>query len=239
MAINKVPNTTRGNVGETEVLFEGRVIEVTTRNEYRNMSDTLDYSDYRHVSSTYALVWLGTHGIPPHVRDGVAYISHFGEARDLEFFEQFALIDVSNHFADRYPYYYADVVADVTQADGKQPLLWANYFAWQAYLKAQAEAARQEFERLKAEREVAEAAASAKAAAKAAKRAAADAAGEAAAKQLLASVPPKGTTVTVDGFTGRITWTGVKKFRNKWQARVGIRNSRGEMAWVDAARVTV
>jgi len=71
----------------------------------------------------------------------------------------------------------------------------------------------------------------------AAKKAARIAASQPAAEALLAKVPPKGTTVTVDGVTGKVAWMGTKVYRGRWSARVGVKDAVGQMHWVDAAKV--
>jgi len=246
MAILKTPNGWNLHQSTSSTNFVGRVLKVETVTESRNWSDTLDYTDIRTTQCTWALVWLGTNFVPPRNNNSTRPSTYYmdGEAlpdyaasdvRDLEFFEQFAWVDCTNLHSDRCGFSLSPE-ADAS-ATGGDPLMWANFIAWEAFHKAAAAkriaaneaaaAARAEEARKEAEKREA----------RAAKAAAKDAVGEAAAKQLLAAVPPKGTAVTVDGFTGKITWTGAKKFRGKWQARVGIKNARGEMAWVDAAKV--
>jgi hypothetical protein len=72
--------------------------------------------------------------------------------------------------------------------------------------------------------------------AKAEKKAAKEAQLKDLAEALLARIPVKGTTVTVDGFTGKVFWTGVSKYRNAYNARAGVKDSNGEIAWIDAAK---
>jgi hypothetical protein len=69
---------------------------------------------------------------------------------------------------------------------------------------------------------------------KAEKKAAKEAQLKASAEALLARIPAKGTTVTVDGFTGKVFWTGVSKYRGTYNARAGVKDSRGDVAWIDA-----
>ena len=106
-----------------------------------------------------------------------------------------------------------------------------NLIAWRSY-QAALEA------KLAAAAEKA-AAVAAKAEADRAKRAAAKtaklAAAEAEARKLLAHIPAKGTTVTVDGFTGKVFWTGVSKYYGKWNARAGVKDAKGEVRWIDAS----
>ena len=56
------------------------------------------------------------------------------------------------------------------------------------------------------------------------------------AEKLLARIPAKGTMVTVDGFTGQVFWTGVSKYYGKFNARAGVKNSKGEVQWIDATK---
>jgi membrane protein involved in colicin uptake len=93
-----------------------------------------------------------------------------------------------------------------------------------------------EAEEKRAAAEAQRAAAAAVEAAKAAKKAAKDAALRVEAEKLLARIPPKGTTVTVDGFTGKVFWTGASKYYGKWTARAGVKNAKGTVQWVSADR---
>jgi hypothetical protein len=208
-------------VEETSEEYVGRVIDVRTFWAERNMSDTLDYSDWQRAECTEALVWRGKIGKRcPWDKEEV----------ELPFWEQFVWIDCSNHFVWRGEPH-REAIIDAPGGRGGDPLMWANYIAWVGWSKGQAE---------KAKREAAEAAE--KAAAEKAKRiekekakAAKQDALKAVAEASLANVPPKGTVVTVKGFTGKVAWTGATKYRGKWQARVGVKNAKGIMEWFDAA----
>lgn len=96
-----------------EVLFAGRVIRIEKVTESRNHSDTMDYTDYRPTECTYALVWLGTRGVPPYVsglprgrRIAKPFPSPWDleKVRDLKPEEQFAWIDCTNLHSDRFGY---------------------------------------------------------------------------------------------------------------------------------------
>lgn len=228
-----------GNMDSVDVLFADRVVRIEQLTEIRNWSDTLDYTDMRSVTATYALVWLGTHGVPPHVWHGRQKAdvvpASWLERRDLEFHEQFAWVDCTNMFVDRNGY------ALKAEVDGEygmfgEPLMWANLTAWEAYHKAAAEKRSEELRKEQEARRAEEAAYQAKVAARKAKAAAKDAVLKSEAEQLLARIPAKGTTVTVDGFTGQVFWVGVSKYRGKFNARAGVKDSRGEVQWIDAAR---
>lgn len=228
-----------GALESVDVLFAGRVIRIQELSEVRNWSDTLDYTDMRGVTATYALVWLGTHGVPPHVWHGrpMTYSTpcSWDKPRDLEFHEQFAWIDCTNMFVDRNGY------SLQAKTDGEygmfgEPLMWANLIAWEAHHKAVAEKRAEELRIEREARAAAEAAVAAKKAASKAKRDAKDAIMKAAAEGMLARIPAKGTEVTVDGFTGKVFWTGCSKYRGSWSARAGVKNGKGEVVWVPAEK---
>ena len=40
----------------------------------------------------------------------------------------------------------------------------------------------------------------------------------------------------MDGFTGKVFWMGVSKYRGAYNARAGVKDSKGEVAWIDAAK---
>jgi len=229
------PNSTQ--ITKDETLFVGRVVRIDVVSETRNWSDTMDYTDYRTTKCTYALVYLGRHGIAPY--------NHLGRpttgttalrctpTRDLAVAERFAWVDCTNLFSWRGC---PTLEPQVDTFD--QQLLWGgpemleDLAAWDAAM-----------ETLKA-RAAEERAAAAKAAetqrqatiAKAEKKAAKEAQLKASADALLARIPVKGTTVTVDGFTGKVFWVGVSKYRGAYNARAGVKDSKGEVAWIDAAK---
>lgn len=222
-----------------EAHFAGRVIEVKKFLADRNHSDTMDYSDWRRTECTYALVWLGTRNVPAVGLDGdmpIALLENSAwgiqrDTRDLEFHEQFAWIDCTNICSDRNGYRVDPVVdADPAHYVG-EPEMWMNLIAWRSYQAAL------EAKRVAAAEKAA--AVAAKAEADRAKRAAAKtaklAAAEAEARAMLAHIPARGTTVTVDGFTGKVFWTGVSKYYGKWNARAGVKDAKGEVRWIDAS----
>ncbi len=237
MPITKTNYTNSYNISSVDTLFAGRVIRIEQLTEIRNWSDTLDYTDMRSVTATYALVWLGTHGVPPHAWHGRQKAdvvpASWLEPRTLEFHEQFAWVDCTNMFVDRNGY------ALKAEVDGEygmfgEPLMWANLIAWESHHKAVAEKRAEELRIEQEARLAAEADAAAKKAASKAKRDAKDAILKAAAEGMLARIPAKGTEVTVDGFTGKVFWTGCSKYRGAWSARAGVKNGKGEVIWVPA-----
>lgn len=239
----KYDTTTRVFLGfETTRLFEGRVLRVKHGTEHRNVSDTLDYSDWQTVKTVWALVWLGTHGLPPRFTPGEVVASaevaswELSKVRDLDVGEQYAWIDCSNVFADRNGF---SLEAEVDTFDMQLlhggPAMLDGLAAWEAFHAARREQFLEESRKATAEREAREAAEKAKKDAAAAKRAAKAAAGKAAAEGLLGLIPAKGTRVTVNGFSGTIFWRGVASYYGKWNARAGVKDAKGNVQWIDAA----
>ena len=230
----------------TEAYFQHRVLRIEKTTEVRNWSDTLDYSDHRSTDCTWALVWLGARGVPArdaHYAGGrtVAYIDapkwDADKVRDLEVHEQFAWVDCTNLFVDRNGY---SLVPSVDAFDMQLlhngPEMIEGLAAWDAFHTARI--AREEAERMA---KLAEAAArladeKAKKDARQAKRDAKLQAAKSESEKLLARIPAKGTTVTIDGFTGKVFWVGVSKYYGKWNARAGVKDSKGNVQWIDAAK---
>lgn len=239
MAIIKSYRDRTTGLNTSELFFEGKVLKVESTREDRNWSDTLDYSDYRATTCTWALVWLGEHGVVPSRRG-------FTTARPMAFIEeaswmvrqplapaeQFAWIDCTNLFSDRHGYaLLATVDENWKQAAFGGPVMWENYLLWQAAQEQLKVDASKAFD----ERCIAEAKLKAAADAKVAVKAAKDAALKTAAEALLARIPAKGTVVTVNGFTGKIFWTGVAKYRNQWNANAGVKDTKGVVQWISAS----
>lgn len=229
---------------DTYEFFAGRVLRVEQVSETRNWSDTMDYTDFRSTQCTYALVWLGTHNVPAEgvdtARPRVSYellqvkeLSEYSAAkvRDLEYFEQFAWVDCTNLHSDRMGSRLSAKVDGTI--DSGEPLMLTNLIAWEGYRKSLTEKRLREMEaaaelarKVKAENE-------AKAAARNAKREAKVAATKVVADaELATALPLKGTTVTVDGFTGTVFWMGVRQYRGTWNANAGIKDAKGEVKWV-------
>lgn len=202
---------------------EGRVIEIRRFRDHRNMSDTMDYSDWQTVDCCEALVWLGEENHPG------GYEWH--ASRPLEFHEQFMWVDCSNHFADRCGYVSIPEV-DVHPGNG-EPIMWANLIAWRSHQVGLQKELVAKKEALHAERR-------ARFNAELAKRHEREKKSEeekAAAEQLLRIyAPAKGTSVTVDGVTGTVFWSGVKCYRNKWRSTVGVKDKYGTASWIDISK---
>jgi len=226
---------------EKETLYLGRVVRVETTTETRNWSDTLDYTDMRSTTCTYALVYLGHEGKKPrhhHVGSRLFVTdAPWYEVEALGVGDRFAWIDCTNLFADRNGYGLepvADTFGDIILHSGAE--VYDELAAWEAYHKAVAEARMAEYERVEAVRKAAEEVEKAKKAAHQAKRDAKEVELKASAEKLLARIPAKGTEVTVDGFTGKVFWVGVSKYRGSFSARAGVKDTKGEVVWVDAVR---
>lgn len=240
----KYDPTTNAFLGcETTSLFQGRVLRVVHGSEYRNVSDTLDYSDWQTVKTVRALVWLGTHGLPPRITPGEVVASlevyswELDKVRDLNIGEQYAWIDCSNVFADRNDYsLHPEVDTFDMQLLHGGPQMIEGVAAWEAFHKARNEQFLEEA-RIEAEkRQAIVDAENAKQAARQAKRAAKVAVAKAEAEKLLARIPAKGTVVTIDGFTGKVFWMGVKSYYGKWNARAGVKDARGNVQWIPAEK---
>lgn len=246
MPIVKKSYSNASDPAKTEVYFQHRVLRIEKTKETRNWSDTLDYSDHRPTHCTWALVWLGTRGLPPrdaHYAGGrlVAYIDapkwDADKIRDLEVHEQFAWVDCTNLFSDRNGYSLAPSVDpfDMQLLHGG-PEMIEGLAVWEAYHKARLEKLAEEARIAAAERQAIIDAEKAKKAASQAKRDTKLQAAKSEAEVLLARIPAKGTTVTVDGFTGKVFWMGVKSYYGKWNARAGVKDAKGNVQWVPAEK---
>jgi hypothetical protein len=238
MAIIRTTTEQSTNVVTAQTIhFLGRVVRTEVVTETRNWSDTMDYTDYRSTKCIYALVYMGRHGIAPMTRAGrtaAGVIPYPGsELRDLEAGERFAWIDCTNLFSYRgVPVTTAAVDTFDVQLLHGGPEMFDDLAAWDAHQVVLQKAAAEE-------RQAAAKAAEAQrqaTIAKAEKKAAKEAQLKASAEALLARIPAKGTTVTVDGFTGKVFWMGVSKYRGAYNARAGVKDSKGEVAWIDAAK---
>jgi len=238
MAIIKSYRDQTTKLDASKLFFEGKVLKVESTREDRNWSDTLDYSDFRSTTCTWALVWLGEHGVVPTCRCSPVRPMAFLEEADwmvrqpLAPAEQFAWIDCTNLFSDRHGYaLLATVDENWKQAAFGGPVMWENYLLWQAAQEQLKVDASKAFDA----RVIAEGKLKAAAEAKAAVKTAKDAALKSVAEALLTRIPAKGTVVTVNGFTGKIFWAGVTKYRNVWNANAGVKDAKGLVQWVSAS----
>lgn len=226
-----------------ETLFVGRVLKVEKVQETRNWSDTLDYSDWRTTECTWALVYLGDNAVPP-VLGGARVTTQADyqtgkhswlKPRDLTAGEKFAWIDCTNLFSDRNSYSLVateDTFGDVMLHCGAE--VYDKLMAWEAFHKEETAKRLEEHKARASVRAAEETARQAKVAERQAKKLAKEATLKAEAEKMLARIPAKGTTVTVDGFTGKIFWTGVSKYYGKFTARAGVRDNSGSIQWVPA-----
>ena len=212
-SVLKMPIKVTDNQGKTTDTYVNRTLQVRHFKARRNMSDTLDYSDFQDVECCEALVWTGPTDLA---------------GQDISFEKQFVWLDCSNHFRWRGEDFREPVVDATLSNPACDPLMWANKMAWESYERGQAERRLREAEEEVARRKVKQAAYDAAAVVGKAKELAAKAAAEA----QLATLPKKGTQVKVLGqFTGKVFWMGAVKFRGKWQAKVGVKNAAGAVAW--------
>ena len=224
---------------ETSEGFAGRVVRIMQRSEYRNLSDTLDYSDFQTITATYALVWLGTHGLAgrrergyvgdlPRVdHDSQFRISCGDAARDLAAHEQFGWIDCTNAFVWRGCDELVPRVDEVLDAGAVAALP-----VWEAEQKRLDDERLAQIAADKVRREAEAAAEAAKKAAREAKKAAKLEASKAAADADYVMVAPmKGSIVTVAGFTGTLFWIGVKEYRGQYGVRIGVKDAKGNVQW--------
>jgi hypothetical protein len=201
--------------GEETTTYTGRVVEVTETREQRNLSDTLDYSDWQTVRVVHALVWLGPEGKPE---------------------DQFTWIDCSNLFAWRGEPVKTAVVDGapnnfMSALNPEAPLMWTNLTIYKQFKIDEAREAEEARARLFAQVEAERQAFADKKSAAALKRQATDEAKCAAAEALLEGVAKGKTYTTKEGFTGNLFWKGAKKYRGTWSARVGLKDPNGQVVW--------
>ena len=205
--------------------YAGRVIEVRRYKELRNMSDTMDYNDWRTVDCCDALVWLGTEGHPGNYE--------WNPRRPLEFHEQFKWVDCSNHFSDRCGYTLHPEADAWTSESRGDPLMWANLLAWRGHQEALRKEKIAQKEAADAERRERF---NAQLAADAARKQAVEEKKAEAESLLRIWAPAKGAEVTLEGLTGTVFWTGVKHYRGAWRSTVGVKDGYGTAHWLDISK---
>lgn len=221
MAITKRIYSKDSNNGRVETCFSGRVVRVEQRRELRNWGAPAspDASCYIDTDCTFALVWVG----------GTLSDVELGLVRWLQPSNRFVWLDCTNINAD-WAGYGLGATVDAEMGAG-DPAMWADYAAWQ-----QTETARKAKEAQEAEAKAAELVArKARDAAAKAKRTAKLEAQRAGVEAAMARTPAKGTEVTVGDFAGRVFWSGVKMYRGNWKGTVGLKDSRGDVRWVDSS----
>lgn len=204
----------------TAVEYTGRVLRIEKTVENRNHSETADYSDWRSTDCTWALVWLGEHGIP-----GARWGS---EARDLDIHEQIARVDCTNLFG-----WMDETVLTVEVDANPDPRAEVALLTWEAFEKARIAREAREVEALVAKRaEEARVAAAAKAAKDVKKQAKLNATAVDAEAEMAKVMPLKGKRVTLkSGFEGTLFWVGVKAYRGVNSCRIGVRNAKADVEW--------
>ena len=203
--------------------YSGRVIEVRRYKDLRNMSDTLDYTDWRTVECCDALVWLGVEGHPGNYE--------WNPSRPLEFHEQFMWVDCSNHFSDRCGYTLHPEADAWTSESRGDPLMWANLLAWRGHQEALRKEKVAQKEAADVERRERF---NAQLAAERAKKQKVEEARLAAETLLQEHAPPKGTVVTYGELTGTVFYHGVKFWYGAWRSTVGVKDERGTAHWLDS-----
>lgn len=116
--------------GKVTTTYEGRVIEVRTYKATRNLSDTLDYSDYQTVECTDALVYFGRRVPADH--KGYVWLGSkmYNPGVEIPVGERFGTVDCSNHFAWRGSDHR---VAEVDADFAANPEMLEDYIAWKAH----------------------------------------------------------------------------------------------------------
>jgi hypothetical protein len=160
-------------------------------------------------------------------------VSYFGNERPLEPIERFAWVDCTGLFIDLgCPHRTPEVdTIDMQLVFGGEEM-FEDLKTWEQALIN---------EREELNNRAAEAAQKAlqeqqKKAKKEAEKLAKEQSKQTEAQKLLSQIPSKGTQVTIDGFTGEIFWTGVSKHRGSYNARAGVKDSKGNVIWVDATK---
>lgn len=225
-----------------EVAFQNRVVAIKRYLARKNVSDTLDVSDYQTVEVVEALVWLGQENFPPvtysyQPEPTIRYpwgssVGYGGMVRELEPIEQFAWLDCSNIFVWRGA---AELRPEVDEGAQLEPEAAAMYPLWQAFVQEKTKFLIQQAN----ERQAALNAAKAEAAEKQAQKAAKLEGTRAAADADFRKLPSIGTVMEVDGFTGKLFWKAVKPFRGKYKARIGLRDVNGVVKWMDADKLNL
>lgn len=214
--------------GDPITEYEGRVVARYDLLLTRNFSDTLDYSDYQTAQVVKIVVKLDAP-----IADRYHYYSNPLYRKGDPFVE---LEVFSSQYTWRCP---SDFVSATVDAS---PELIAEHEAFLAgrHAEVAAEAARVAQEKLEEEK---------KEAARRAVAEAREAARKAEAEAVLAGMPEKGTRVTVCGMkypepvVGTVFWKGVKQYRGKWHARLGVKRNPKDRdedpMWVGDGEYTV
>lgn len=135
------PNSS-GEVQEVTTSYEGRVVEIRKYVEHRNVSDTMDYSDYQDVKVTDALVYYGR--VVQADKNGVNDKVWIGSrlvlvGTELPIEDRFRWVDCTNTFVWRGAEALAPTIdAWPLGAALVDPNFLDDYAAWKAYNEEQA-----------------------------------------------------------------------------------------------------
>lgn len=147
MAIKATDTRTK----EVTTTYEGRVLEVVKYKATRNLSDTLDYSDYQTVECTDALVYYGR-AVPADHKGHYWLGSKIYNAGDeIPVPERFGHVDCSNLFVWRGSDHR---VAEIDANFAANPEMLEDYNAWKAYHEEQARIAAEKRAKWEAEEKV-------------------------------------------------------------------------------------
>lgn len=213
-------NTT---TNEITITYVGRVVETREYQAHRNLSDTLDYSDWQWCMVKEALVYIGRR-VDTHTWSGSNYIDPGPVALE----HRFAWVDVSNHFAwrndaietatvDGFPHctVHEDCASHPELGAACVAEMIADLAEWKALQALKAEHARIAAEESRA--------------AEAARKA-----------EIARKEPRKGRTIKVVkgrkvpvGTVGVCFWIG----SSQWGDRVGLKDSKGTVHWTAASNV--
>ena len=225
-----------------ETIFQNRVVTVKRYLAHKNLSDTKDVSDFQTVECVEALVWLGQENWPPVSYDHqpeptIRYplgssVGYGGMVRELEPIEQFAWLDCSNLFVWRGR---AELRPEADTGDILDPEAASMYPLWQEFVSEKVKHLTKVARDRKRYLDDLKAAERAKADKKDARLESTRAAADAVHKLL----PPIGTVMEYDGFTGKLFWKAVKPFRNKYRSRIGLKDGNGFIRWIDSDKLNL
>ena len=214
------------------VILPHPVVQIEQVTETRNVSGTLDYTDFRSVNAVWALIFVGDVGPKPWDGPRPTFRDYQVKHEQLDFHEMFQWVDCTN------VWWHHDRLMKPIIDDAEVERLAGLLDEWKAAWASIRETERLEQEaqrlRIEAERRLAWERKEAAQARKLARDATAQAAALGGA-----TLPAKGAEVIAAGRRGQVFWSGVTKHRGKWGARVGVRFARGEQGqFFDLAQIT-
>lgn len=236
-------------LNEKREFFKNAVVKMVTQKESRNLSDTLDYSDFHTVQAKYALVWLpalGTagryylhaqniEGLQTKVATILDANSGMGKAYEtalnLPAEYQFAWVDCTNQLSWR------TAISRDAEIDAFSAVVPFTLQLIEAYI------AYCEYVDVKHAELIAEKQARLARIAEQEQKQHAEALADQNLKHMLEIEftrrgCKKGVSVNTPRGAAKISWTGVQKYRGKWNARVGVRFN-GQMEFFGLDQVSV